>query len=99
MPAAALGGAGEGAKTQENQSNAKTGARGAKGQGGLSPARALPGNLPNTSKAATLEPKSSDTIDNIGTKAREVPAWWLADLREDQEHSRQDEDHKTESPS
>ena len=43
-PAATLGGAEE-AKTQDNQSNAKPEARGAKGQGGLSPARALPRQL------------------------------------------------------
>ena len=28
------------------------------------------GDLPNTIKAATLEPESSDTIDNVRTKAR-----------------------------
>ena len=43
-PAATLGEAEE-AKTQDNQSSAKPEARGAKGQGGLSPARALPGQL------------------------------------------------------
>ena len=56
------------------------------------------GNLTNTSRAATLEPKSSDTIDNIGTKAREAPAWWHADLCKDQERTRLDENQKTETP-
>ena len=42
-PAAALGGIEEEAKTQDYQSNAKTEARGAKGQGGLTSARALLG--------------------------------------------------------
>ena len=54
------------------------------------------GNLPNTSKAATLEAKSSDAIPHIGTKAREAPPWWHADLCEDQEHTRLDENQKTE---
>ena len=29
------------------------------------------GNLPNTSKTATFEPESHDTIDNVKTEARE----------------------------
>ena len=59
------------------------------------PVRPLPGrppqprqepcrsNSPDTSRAATLEPKSSNTINHIGTKAREAPPWWHADLCED----------------
>ena len=58
-------------------------ARRAEGQDGFPPARPLVGrptwpwqepcrgNLPNTSKTATLEPESYDAIDNARTKARE----------------------------
>ena len=53
------------------------------------------GNLPNASRAATLEPKSSNAIIHIGTKAREAPPWWYADLCEDQKHTRSDENQKT----
>jgi len=49
------------------------------------------GNMPNTCKAATLEPKSSNTINHFGTNAREAPLWWPADLCEDQEHARLDD--------
>ena len=71
------------AKTQDYESSTKPKAREAEGRGETPLARLLPGspsrpwqepcrgNLPNTSKATTLEPESSDTIDNIGTKARE----------------------------
>ena len=55
-------------------------------------------NLPNASRTATLEPKSSDTVNHIGTKAREAPPWWHADLCEDQEHARLDENQKTKIP-
>ena len=82
-PTATLGGAEE-AKTQDYQSNAQAGGVKSKGDKvGFLRQEPCRGNLPNTSRAATLEPKSSDTIDNIGTKAREAPAWWHADLRED----------------
>ena len=64
----------------------------------VAPARALQSNLPNTSKAATLEPKSPDTINDIGTKAREALAWWHADLSQDQGHTILDENQKTETP-
>ena len=50
--------------------------------------------MPNASRAATLEPKSSDAITHIGTKAREAPPWWHADLCEDQEHTRLDKNQK-----
>ena len=53
------------------------------------------GNMPNASRAATLEPESSDALNHIGTKAREAPLWWHADLCEDQEHARLDENQKT----
>ena len=45
---------------------------------------------------ATLEPKGSNINNNhIGTKAREAPPWWHADLCQVQEHTRSDEDQKT----
>ena len=54
--------------------------------------------MPNASRAATLEPESSDALNHIGIKAREAPSWWHADLCEDQEHTRLDENQKTETP-
>lgn len=44
---------------------------------------------------ATLEPKGSNTISHIGTKAQEAPPWWHADLCEDHKHTRLEEDQKT----
>ena len=95
------------AKPQDNQSNAKPETRRAEGRGELprqDPCRGRPpqprqepcrGNLPNTSKAATLEPKGSNTINHVGTKAREAPPWWHADLCDDHKQTRSDEDQKT----
>ena len=60
------------------------------------PARALPGKLVQTPlECATLEPEVSNIINHIGTKAREAPPWWHADLCEDHKHTRLDEDQKT----
>ena len=53
------------------------------------------GNLTDTSRAATLEPKGSNTINHIGTKAQEVPPWSHAGLCENQVHTRVDENQKT----
>ena len=50
---------------------------------------------PMPAERATLEPRGSNAINHIGTKAREAPPWWHADLREDHEHTRLDEDQKT----
>ena len=50
---------------------------------------------PTPAERATLEPKGSNTINHIGTKAREAPPWWHADLCEDHKHTRSDEDQKT----
>ena len=44
---------------------------------------------------ATLEPTGSNIINYIGTKAREAPLWWDADLRQDHKHVRSYEDQKT----
>ena len=76
-----LGGAEEG-KVRDCQGS--TQARGMKSEGArwaspgntlagaayIAPARALPGGLPHTSEAATLEPESSDTIDMVETKTQ-----------------------------
>ena len=35
------------------------------------PARSFQGNLPNTSKTATIEPEGHDAVDNVKTEARE----------------------------
>ena len=43
---------------------------------------------------ATLEPTGSNPTNYIGTKAREAPLWWHADLRQDHKHMRSDEDQK-----
>ena len=51
--------------------------------------------MPNTNIAATLEPESSDAIENIETKAREVPAWWHEDLCGNKKHTRLHDDQKT----
>ena len=44
---------------------------------------------------AALERRGSNAINHIGTKAREAPPWWHADLCEEQEHTRLDENQKT----
>ena len=41
---------------------------------------------------AFLEPKGSNAINHIGTKAREAPPWRHADLCEDHRYTRSDED-------
>ena len=66
-------------------------------RGGLrSPGKSLAGaTCPTPAERATLEPKGSNAINHIGTKAREAPPWWHADLREDHKHTRSDEDQKT----
>jgi len=100
LPNTPLAGQRKEAKVQDHQSSAPT--RGAEDEATrwVPSARPLPGrptqprqepfrgNLPNTSKAATLESKSSDTINHIGTKAREAPPWWHADLCEDKRPTR-----------
>ena len=83
-------------KAQDKQRNAKT--RSIKEKGGEvdSPGKALAGGnlhgpgkslagatFPTPVKRATLEPKVSNIINLIGTKAREAPPWWHADLCED----------------
>ena len=51
-----------------------------------SPGKAIAGaTCPMPTEHATLEPKGSNTINHIGTKAREAPPWWHADLCEDEE--------------
>ena len=61
-----------------------------------SPGKSLAGaTCPTTAERATLEPKGSNAINHIGTKAREAPPWWHAGLRKDHRHTRSDEDQKT----
>ena len=61
-----------------------------------SPGKSLAGaTCPTPAECATLEPKGSNAINNIGTKAREAPPWWHADLCEDQKRTRSYEDQKT----
>ena len=44
---------------------------------------------------ATLEPTGSDPINCVGTKAREAPLWWHANLCQDHRDMRSDENQKT----
>ena len=64
--------------------------------GPRNPGKSLAGaTCPTPAECATLEPKGSNAIEHIGTKAREAPPWWHADLCEDHKHTRSDEDQKT----
>ena len=93
------------AEAQDNQGDAKT--RSAGGQEGevdslgkilaeavpRSPVKILAGaTCPTPAERATLEPTGSDPINYIGTRAREAPPWWHADLCQDHKHTRSDED-------
>ena len=53
------------------------------------------GNMPDAGEQATLEPTGSNPTNYIGTKAREAPLWWHANLCQDHKHVRSDEDQKT----
>ena len=96
------------AEAQDNQGDAKT--RSAGGQEGevdslgkilaeaapRSPGKSLAGaTCPTPAERATLEPTGSNPTNYIGTKAREAPLWWHANLRQDHKHVRSDEDQKT----
>ena len=61
------------------------------------PARALPGQLAQHQQSEPpLSPRVPNTTNNYtGTKAREAPPWWHADLCQDHKHTRLDEDQKT----
>ena len=97
------------AKAQDNQGNAKTrntgeqeGEVGSLGKilaeaASAVPARALPGQLARCQQSKPpLSPRVPTPPTNyIGTKAREAPPWWHADLCQDHEHTRSDEDQKT----
>ena len=59
-------------------------------------ARTLPGQLAWLQQSAPpLSPRGSNTINHIGTKAREAPPWWHADLCRDHRYTRSDENQKT----
>ena len=61
------------------------------------PTRALPGQPARCQRSEPpLSPRVPNAVNNyIGTRAREAPLWWHADLRQDHEHTRSDEDQKT----
>ena len=43
-----------------------------------------------------MSPRFPNAVNNyVGTRAREAPPWWHADLRQDHKHTRSDEDQKT----
>ena len=50
---------------------------------------------PMPAKRAALETRGSNAINHIGTKAREAPPWWHADLCGGHKYARSDEDQKT----
>ena len=50
---------------------------------------------PTPAERATLEPTVSNPTNYIGTRAREAPTWWHADLCQDHRYMRPDEDQKT----
>ena len=100
-PTATLSRVGEGCR-----SNAKTReAKRARGRGGLPRQDSCRGGFRSLGKIfagatymtpterTTLEPKGPPR--HIGTKAREAPPWWHADLCQDHKHTRSDEDQKT----
>jgi hypothetical protein len=63
------------------------------------PARALPGRLAQRQQSAPpLSPRFSNTTDRIGTKAREAPPWWHADLCEDHNYTRPEDDDPWRDP-
>ena len=64
------------------------------------PAIALPGHLAQRQQSVPpLSPRVPNAANNyIGTKAREAPPWWHADLCQDHKYTRSDEDQKTTIP-
>ena len=66
------------------------------GAASTAPARALPGQLARCQRSKPpLSPRvPTPPTNHIGTKAREAPLWWHADLRQDHKHTRSDEDQK-----
>ena len=67
------------------------------GAASAAPARALPRQLAQHQQCEPpLSPRFPNTANNyIGTKAREAPPWWHADLCQDHKYMRSDEDQKT----
>ena len=97
------------AKAQDNRGNAKT--RNTKEQEGEvdspgkapagavspAPARGMPGQLAQRQQSEPpLSPRVPNAVNNyIGPRAREAPLWWHADLCQDHEYMRSDENQKT----
>jgi hypothetical protein len=67
------------------------------GAASAAPARALLGQLARRQQSKPpLSPRvPTPPTNHIGTKAREAPLWWHADLRQDHKRVRSDEDQKT----
>ena len=77
-------------EAQDNQSNAKAETTRSRGTNQAPPARPLPGQLaPHQQSEPPLSPRSPTSR---WARAREACPWWHADLCEDKEHSRSDED-------
>ena len=66
-------------------------------QGGpRGPGKGLAGAArPTPAECVTLEPTASNIVNYVGTKAREAPPLWHADLCQDHRDIRSDEDKKT----
>ena len=67
------------------------------GVASAAPTRALPGQLAQHQQSEPpLSPRVPNAANNyIGPRAREAPLWWHADLCQDQEYMRSDENQKT----
>ena len=67
------------------------------GAASAAPARALPGKLAQRQQSEPpLSPRVPNVINNyIGTRSREAPPWWHADLCQDHKYIGSDEDQKT----
>ena len=94
-------------EAQDDQSNAKAKTTKSRGTKQVPPARPLSGqpqqprqdpcrgSSPTPAEHVTLEPAGSNSTNHIGTRAREAPLWWHADLCQDRRYMRSDEDRKT----
>ena len=82
--------------TRQQRGEVETLGKAIAGTASAAPARALQGQLAQTpTERAALEPTGSNPTNYDWIRAREAPLWWHADLCEDKEYSRSDEDWKT----